>query len=144
VTGDMSDVVSWRICYSENSDVASIPTEGNRCTAVDGASATAATVNQPTFTGTQEYYFVGIAVDELGNSKRVSEQATPVNYRRDADFSNTDDGNGTIDDGSAGEAELPGRTLPAIGGVVLVAIIIGAVIVTRGGGGGGGDKDWDY
>ena len=144
VTGDMSDVVSWRICYSENSDVASIPTEGNRCTAVDGASATAATVNQPTFTGTQEYYFVGIAVDELGNSKRVSEQATPVNYRRDADFSNTDDGNGTIDDGSAGDAELPGWTLPAIGGVVLVAIIIGAVIVTRGGGGGGGDKDWDY
>lgn len=144
-SGDLSDIASWRICYSENSDVASIPIDGTRCTPVEGATAQTATVNQPTFTGTQTYYFVGVGVDDLGNAKRVSEQATPVDYRRDADFSNTDDGNGTIDDGSSGEASLPSWTLPAIGGVVLVAIIVGAIIVTRGGGGGGGgDKDWDY
>ncbi|MEE2666392.1 MAG: hypothetical protein VYC27_01970, partial [Candidatus Thermoplasmatota archaeon] len=64
-------------------------------------------------------------------------------YRRDADFTNTDDGNGTVGEDVSGESELPGWTLPAIGGVVVAAIVIGAIIVTRGGGG-GDDKDWDY
>ena len=142
-TGDTSDIDSWRICYSTNSDVASIPISGEKCTDVATATATTVDVMQPTFTGTETYYFVGVAVDDLGNDRRASDAATEVFYKRDADFTNNDDGNGTVGEDVSGESELPGWTLPAIGGVVVAAIVVGAIIVTRGGGG-GGDKDWDY
>ena len=142
-SGDTSDISSWRVCYSTNSDATAIPISGDKCTDVAGATATTVDVMQPTFTGTETYYFVGVAVDDLGNDRSASDVPTEVFYKRDADFTNNDDGNGTVGEEVSGESELPGWTLPAIGGVVVAAIVVGAIIVTRGGGG-GDDKDWDY
>ena len=83
-----------------------------------------------------------MAVDDLGNSKLANEGDASAQYRRDADFTNTDDGNGTVGEDVSGESRCQ-LDLPAIGGVVVAAIVVGAIIVTRGGGG-GDDKDWDY
>ena len=138
--GDDSDVANWRICYG--TDKANIRTSGDKCTTV-GLTQNTVEIPQPTFTGTETYHFVGVAVDDLGNSKLANDGDASAQYRRDADFTNTDDGNGTVGEDVSGESELPGWTLPAIGGVVVAAIVIGAIIVTRGGGG-GEDKDWDY
>ena len=138
--GDDSDVANWRICYG--TDKANIRTSGDKCTTV-GLTQNTVEIAQPTFTGTETYHFVGVAVDDLGNSKLANEGDASAQYRRDADFTNTDDGNGTVGEDVSGESELPGWTLPAIGGVVVAAIVVGAIIVTRGGGG-GDDKDWDY
>lgn len=143
-TGDVSDITSWRICYSTNDVATAIEKTGSKCTDVASATATTVDVMQPTFTGTETYYFVGVAVDDLGNDRLASDVPTDVYYKRDADFTNNDDGNGTVGEDVSGESELPSWTLPAIGGVVVAAIVVGAIIVTRGGGGGGGDKDWDY
>jgi limonene-1,2-epoxide hydrolase len=143
-TGDVSDISSWRVCYSTNDVATAIEKTGSKCTDVASATATTVDVMQPTFTGTETYYFVGVAVDDLGNDRLASDVPTDVYYKRDADFTNNDDGNGTIGDDVSGDSELPSWTLPAIGGVVVAAIVVGAIIVTRGGGGGDGDKDWDY
>jgi len=143
-TGDLSDISSWRICYSTNDVATAIEKTGSKCTDVASATATTVDVMQPTFTGTETYYFVGVAVDDLGNDRLASDVPTDVYYKRDADFTNNDDGNGTVGEDVSGESELPSWTLPAIGGVVVAAIVVGAIIVTRGGGGGDGDKDWDY
>ena len=138
--GDDSDVANWRICYG--TDKANIRTSGDKCTTV-GLTQNTVEIAQPTFTGTETYHFVGVAVDALGNSKLANDGDASAQYRRDADFTNTDDGNGTVGEDVSGDSELPSWTLPAIGGVVVAAIVIGAIIVTRGGGG-GDDKDWDY
>lgn len=143
-SGDVSDITSWRICYSTNDVATAIEKTGSKCTDVASATATTVDVMQPTFTGTETYYFVGVAVDDLGNDRLASDVPTDVYYKRDADFTNNEDGNGTVGGDVSGDSELPGWTLPAIGGVVVAAIVVGAIIVTRGGGGGGGDKDWDY
>lgn len=143
-TGDISDISSWRVCYSTNDVATAIEKTGSKCTDVASATATTVDVMQPTFTGTETYYFVGVAVDDLGNDRLASDVPTDVYYKRDADFTNNDDGNGTVGEDVSGESELPSWTLPAIGGVVVAAIVVGAIIVTRGGGGGDGDKDWDY
>lgn len=143
-TGDVSDISSWRVCYSTNDVATAIEKTGSKCTDVASATATTVDVMQPTFTGTETYYFVGVAVDDLGNDRLASDVPTDVYYKRDADFTNNDDGNGTVGEDVSGESELPSWTLPAIGGVVVAAIVVGAIIVTRGGGGGDGDKDWDY
>ncbi|DAC15261.1 MAG TPA: hypothetical protein HA276_07975, partial [Candidatus Poseidoniaceae archaeon] len=141
---DISDISSWRVCYSTNDVATAIEKTGSKCTDVASATATTVDVMQPTFTGTETYYFVGVAVDALGNDRLASDVPTDVYYKRDADFTNNDDGNGTVGEDVSGESELPSWTLPAIGGVVVAAIVVGAIIVTRGGGGGDGDKDWDY
>ena len=143
-TGDTSDIDSWRVCYSTNDVATAIEKTGSKCTSVASGTATTVDVMQPTFTGTETYYFVGVAVDDLGNDRLASDVPTDVYYKRDADFTNNDDGNGTVGEEVSGESELPSWTLPAIGGVVVAAIVVGAIIVTRGGGGGDGDKDWDY
>ena len=64
-----------------------------------------------------------------------------IDYQRDADTSNIDDGTNTT--GDVVEGEIPALAWGAIAAVVVAAFIVGAFILSR-----GGDdeenKDWDY
>ena len=64
-----------------------------------------------------------------------------IDYQRDSDNTNTDDGTTIIGDDV--EGGVPTWTWGVIGGVVVVAFIVGAFILSRGGEGDEG-KDWDY
>jgi hypothetical protein len=90
--------------------------------------------------GTYTYHFTAVPVDALGNSMAAASMNS-IDYQRDSDNTNTDDGTTIIGDDV--EGGVPTWTWGVIGGVVVVAFIVGAFILSRGGEGDEG-KDWDY
>jgi hypothetical protein len=134
-SGDQSDVAEWNVCWQKNTfDAANMP---SNC---DTTTTTSATIAMPMTSGTFTYHFTAVPVDSLGNSAAAASMNS-IDYQRDADNTNTDDGSDIVgDEVSSG---VPTWTWGVIGGVVVVAFIVGAFILSRGGDGDEG-KDWDY
>ena len=136
-TGETYDVVSWNVCYQRGTfNAANMPS-----TCVSTAS-TDVVIDKPTAAGTYTYYFTAVPVDALGNT--AAEAAlNSIDYQRDADTSNVDDGTNVT--GETPEGEIPMVAWGLIAGVVLVAFVVGAFILSRGGNDGDDEsKDWDY
>jgi hypothetical protein len=134
-TGDQSDVAEWNVCWQKNTfDAANMP---SRC---ETTTTTSATFAMPLTFGTFTYHFTAVPVDALGNSAAAGSMNS-IDYQRDADNTNTDDGIVVVGDEVA--SGVPTWTWGVIGGVVVVAFIVGAFILSRGGDGDEG-KDWDY
>jgi hypothetical protein len=144
ISGDTADVAMWHVCYQRGSDfeVGEMPTD---CPdGAEGADVKELTIAKPTTAGTYEYYFTAVPMDALGNMNAAASMNS-INYFRESDTSNANDGNGTITDGGDGaDAGVPMWTWGVIGGVVIVAFVVGAFILSRGDGEGGEGKDWDY
>ena len=144
--GNDSDVAMWHVCYQRGGsgfDVANMPSD---CPdSVSGGDARSMSIAMPTIAGSYEYYFTVVPMDKLGNMNAAASMNS-INYFREADNSNVDDGNGTIGDNTDSTASgVPTWTWGLIGGVVIVAFVAGAFILSRGEGGDGGEgKDWDY
>jgi hypothetical protein len=135
--GAQDDVASWRVCYQRGSFTAA---EIGETTCLD-AQGTSLDVDISTWTpGTFTYHFTAVPVDALGNSVAAGSMNS-IDYQRDADNTNTDDGSTVLDDDV--QSGVPTWTWGVIGGVVVVAFIAGAFILSRGGDGDEG-KDWDY
>ncbi|MDE0868714.1 MAG: hypothetical protein OSA21_00195 [Candidatus Poseidoniaceae archaeon] len=136
-SGDQGDVASWKVCYNRGTFTAAQIDEVT-CVAATGTSVD---IDTSTWSaGTYTYHFTAVPVDALGNSVAAGAMNS-IDYQRDADNSNTDDGTVVVgDDVSSG---VPTWTWGVIGGVVVVAFIAGAFILSRGGSGDEG-KDWDY
>ena len=136
-SGDQGDVASWKVCYNRGTFTASQIDEVTCVT----ATGTSVDIDTSTWSaGTYTYHFTAVPVDALGNSVAAGAMNS-IDYQRDADNSNTDDGTVVVgDDVSSG---VPTWTWGVIGGVVVVAFIAGAFILSRGGSGDEG-KDWDY
>mgnify|MGYP000418568683 CR=1 FL=1 len=136
-SGDQGDVASWKVCYNRGTFIAAQIDEVT-CVAATGTSVD---IDTSTWSaGTYTYHFTAVPVDALGNSVAAGAMNS-IDYQRDADNSNTDDGTVVVgDDVSSG---VPTWTWGVIGGVVVVAFIAGAFILSRGGSGDEG-KDWDY
>ncbi len=134
--GAQDDVASWKVCYQRGTfDAANMPE-----TCLD-ATGTTLDVDISTWSaGTYTYHFTAVPVDALGNSMAAASMNS-IEYQRDGDTSNTDDGTTVI--GEDVEGGVPTWTWGVIGGVVVVAFIVGAFILSRGGEGDEG-KDWDY
>ena len=134
--GAQDDVASWKVCYQRGTfDAANMPE-----TCLD-ATGTTLDVDISTWSaGTYTYHFTAVPVDALGNSMAAASMNS-IDYQRDGDTSNTDDGTNVI--GEDVEGGVPTWTWGVIGGVVVVAFIVGAFILSRGGEGDEG-KDWDY
>ena len=134
--GAQDDVASWKVCYQRGTfDAANMPE-----TCLD-ATGTTLDVDISTWSaGTYTYHFTAVPVDALGNSMAAASMNS-IDYQRDGDMSNTDDGTTVI--GEDVEGGVPTWTWGVIGGVVVVAFIVGAFILSRGGEGDEG-KDWDY
>lgn len=134
--GAQDDVASWKVCYQRGTfDAANMPE-----TCLD-ATGTTLDVDISTWSaGTYTYHFTAVPVDALGNSMAAASMNS-IDYQRDGDTSNTDDGTSVI--GEDVEGGVPTWTWGVIGGVVVVAFIVGAFILSRGGEGDEG-KDWDY
>ncbi|MDA9165868.1 hypothetical protein N9O16_00065 [Candidatus Poseidoniaceae archaeon] len=134
--GAQDDVASWKVCYQRGTfDAANMPE-----TCLD-ATGTTLDVDISTWSaGTYTYHFTAVPVDALGNSMAAASMNS-IDYQRDGDTSNTDDGTTVI--GEEVEGGVPTWTWGVIGGVVVVAFIVGAFILSRGGEGDEG-KDWDY
>ena len=134
-TGETFDVASWDVCYQRGTfDAANMP---------DTCASTATTdvvIDKPEAAGTYTYYFTAVPVDALGNYP-ASGALNSIDYQRDADTSNEDDGTNVTGDVTAGE--VPTWTWGVIGGVVFAAFIVGAFILSRGGED-DENKDWDY
>ena len=134
-TGETFDVASWNVCYQRGTfDAANMPTTCASTTTTD------VVIDKPTAAGTYTYYFTAVPVDALGNSA-ASAALNSIDYQRDADTSNVDDGTNVTGDVTAGE--VPTWTWGVIGGVVFAAFIVGAFILSRGGED-DENKDWDY
>ena len=136
-SGDQGDVASWKVCYNRGTFTAAQIDEVT-CVAATGTSVD---IDTSTWSaGTYTYHFTAVPVDALGNSVAAGAMNS-IDYQRDADNTNTDDGTVVVgDDVSSG---VPTWTWGVIGGVVVVAFIAGAFILSRGGSGDEG-KDWDY
>ena len=134
--GAQDDVASWKVCYQRGSfDAANMP---ETCQTTTG---TTLDVDISTWSaGTYTYHFTAVPVDALGNSMAAASMNS-IDYQRDSDNTNTDDGTTIIGDDV--EGGVPTWTWGVIGGVVVVAFIVGAFILSRGGEGDEG-KDWDY
>ena len=65
-----------------------------------------------------------------------------IDYQRDTDTSNVDDGTNVTGEETSGE--IPMVAWGMIAGVVLVAFVVGAFILSRGGDDDDENKDWDY
>ena len=136
-SGDQADVDSWRVCYQRGSFTAA---EIGETTCLD-AQGTTLDVDISTWqAGTFTYHFAAVPVDALGNTIAAGSMNS-IDYQRDADNTNTDDGSTVLDDDV--QSGVPTWTWGVIGGVVVVAFIVGAFILSRGGDGDEG-KDWDY
>lgn len=134
-TGESYDVESWNVCYQRGTfDAPNMPTTCASTTTTD------VVLDWPTAAGTYTYYFTAVPVDALGNSAS-SGALNSVDYQRDADTSNIDDGTNVTGDVTSGE--VPTWTWGVIGGVVFAAFIVGAFILSRGGED-DENKDWDY
>jgi hypothetical protein len=134
-TGQTFDVASWNVCYQRGTfDAANMPTTCASTTTTD------VVIDKPTAAGTYTYYFTAVPVDALGNSA-ASAALNSIDYQRDADTSNVDDGTNVTGEVTAGE--VPTWTWGVIGGVVFAAFIVGAFILSRGGED-DENKDWDY
>ena len=107
------------------------------------SSTTDVEIDKPTAAGTYTYYFTAVPVDALGNTAAAG-SLNSIDYQRDADTSNVDDGLNVTDGGDKASSEVPTWTWAVIGGVVLVAFIAGAFILSRGGEGDEGKENWDY
>ena len=134
-TGETFDVASWNVCYQRGTfNAANMPTT---CAST---ATTDVTLDKPTAAGTYTYYFTAVPVDALGNSAAAG-ALNSIDYQRDADTSNIDDGTNVTGDVTSGE--VPTWTWGVIGGVVFAAFIVGAFILSRGGDD-DENKDWDY
>mgnify|MGYP006078762911 FL=1 len=134
-TGETADVASWNVCYQRGTfDAANMPTTCASTVTTD------VEIDKPTASGTYTYHFTAVPVDALGNTA-AAPALNSIDYQRDADTSNVDDGTNTT--GDVVEGEIPTLAWGAIAGVVIAAFIVGAFILSR-----GGDdeenKDWDY
>ena len=109
--GDDSDVANWRICYG--TDKANIRTSGDKCTTV-GLTQNTVEISQPTFTGTETYHFVGVAVDDLGNSKLANEGDASAQYRRDATSPTRMTATAPLGKTSAAKASCPAGPCPPL------------------------------
>ena len=137
-TGETSDVASWNVCYQRGTfDAANMP---NTCAS---SLTTDVEIGKPTAAGTYTYYFTAVPVDALGNTAAAG-SLNSIDYQRDADTSNIDDGTNVTGGGDVASSEVPTWTWAVIGGVVLVAFIAGAFILSRGGEGEEGKENWDY
>ena len=136
-SGDQGDVASWKVCYNRGTFTAA-DIDSTICVATTGTSAV---IDISTWAaGTYTYHFTAVPVDALGNSVSAGSMNS-IDYQRDADNSNTDDGTTVVGDDV--ESGVPTWTWGLIGGIVVVAFIAGAFILSRGGDGDEG-KDWDY
>jgi hypothetical protein len=134
--GAQDDVASWKVCYQRGTfDVANMPE-----TCLDAVGTTLDVDISTWSAGTYTYHFTAVPVDALGNSMAAASMNS-IDYQRDADNTNNDDGTTVI--GEDVEGGVPTWTWGVIGGVVVVAFIVGAFILSRGGEGDEG-KDWDY
>ena len=134
-TGETADVASWNVCYQRGTfDAANMPTTCASTVTTD------VEIDKPTASGTYTYHFTAVPVDALGNTA-AAPSLNSIDYQRDADTSNVDDGTNTT--GDVVEGEIPALAWGAIAGVVIAAFVVGAFILSR-----GGDdeenKDWDY
>ena len=138
--GETSDVASWNVCYQRGTfNAANMP---NTCASTT-SSTTGVEIDKPNGAGTYTYYFTAVPVDALGNTAAAG-SLNSIDYQRDADTSNADDGLNVTDGGDKASSEVPSWTWGLIGGVVLVAFIAGAFILSRGGEGDEGKENWDY
>ena len=134
-TGETYDVASWNVCYQRGTfNAANMPTTCATTLTTD------VEIDKPTAAGTYTYHFTAVPVDALGNTASAA-ALNSIDYQRDADTSNIDDGTNTT--GDVVEGEIPALAWGAIAAVVVAAFIVGAFILSR-----GGDdeenKDWDY
>ena len=135
-TGDTYDVASWNVCYQRGTfNAANMPT-----TCVSTLT-TDVVIDKPTAAGTYTYYFTAVPVDALGNTAAAA-ALNSIDYQRDADTSNVDDGTNVT--GETPEGEIPMVAWGMIAGVVIVAFVVGAFILSRGGKDDDENKDWDY
>ncbi|MDB2322551.1 hypothetical protein N9V20_01275 [Candidatus Poseidoniales archaeon] len=135
-TGDTYDVASWNVCYQRGTfNAANMPT-----TCVSTLT-TDVVIDKPTAAGTYTYYFTAVPVDALGNTVAAA-ALNSIDYQRDADTSNVDDGTNVT--GETPEGEIPMVAWGMIAGVVIVAFVVGAFILSRGGKDDDENKDWDY
>jgi len=136
-SGDQGDVASWNVCYLRQSFTAAEMGE-TECIGTDSTSISIDISNWSA--GTYTYHFTAVPVDALGNTFSAGSMNS-IDYQRDADTSNPDDGIIIIvDETSAG---IGAFAWGLIGGVIVIAFIAGAFILSRGGSGDEG-KDWDY
>ena len=135
-TGETYDVASWNVCYQRGTfNAANMPT-----TCVSTLT-TDVVIDKPTAAGTYTYYFTAVPVDALGNTVAAA-ALNSIDYQRDADTSNVDDGTNVT--GETPEGEIPMVAWGMIAGVVIVAFVVGAFILSRGGNDDDENKDWDY
>ena len=136
-TGDTYDVASWNVCYQRGTfNAANMPSTCVSTTSTD------VVIDKPTAAGTYTYYFTAVPVDALGNTAAAA-ALNSIDYQRDADTSNVDDGTNVT--GETPEGEIPMVAWGMIAGVVIVAFVVGAFILSRGGNDGDDEnKDWDY
>ena len=135
-TGETYDVASWNVCYQRGTfDAANMP---STCAST---LTTDVTIDKPTAAGTYTYYFTAVPVDALGNTAAAA-ALNSIDYQRDTDTSNVDDGTNVTGEETSGE--IPMVAWGMIAGVVLVAFVVGAFILSRGGDDDDENKDWDY
>ena len=136
-TGDTYDVASWNVCYQRGTfNAANMPSTCVSTTSTD------VVIDKPTAAGTYTYYFTAVPVDALGNTAAAA-ALNSIDYQRDADTSNVDDGTNVT--GETPEGEIPMVAWGMIAGVVIVAFVVGAFILSRGGNDDDDEnKDWDY
>ena len=84
---------------------------------------------RPKAAGTYTYYFTAVPVDALGNTAAAA-ALNSIDYQRDADTSNVDDGTNVT--GETPEGEIPMVAWGMIAGVVLVAFVVGSFFLSRG------------
>ena len=136
-SGDQGDVATWKVCYNRGTFTAA---QIDEVTCVD-ATGTSVDIDTSTWSaGTYTYHFTAVPVDALGNSFAAGAMNS-IDYQRDADNTNVDDGTVVVGDDVA--SGVPTWTWGVIAGVVVIAFIAGAFILSRGGAGDEG-KDWDY
>ena len=124
------------VCYQRGTfDAANMP---STCAST---LTTDVTIDKPTAAGTYTYYFTAVPVDALGNTAAAA-ALNSIDYQRDADTSNVDDGTNVT--GTEASGEIPMVAWGMIAGVVLVAFVVGAFILSRGGDDDDENKDWDY
>ena len=135
-TGETYDVASWNVCYQRGTfNAANMPSTCVSTTSTD------VVIDKPTAAGTYTYYFTAVPVDALGNTAAAA-ALNSIDYQRDADTSNVDDGTNVT--GETPEGEIPMVAWGMIAGVVIVAFVVGAFILSRGGNDDDENKDWDY
>ena len=83
-------------------------------------------IDKPTAAGTYTYYFTAVPVDALGNSAAAA-ALNSIDYQRDADTSNVDDGTNVTGDVTARSEVSRSWPWGVIAGVVFAALHLWSV-----------------